>query len=67
MTNGMDASAMTDGFHLVVDALKLNGIVDVGAYRAAGYNGLRIGMFPAIEPSDVEALTACVDWVVDRL
>ena len=28
----------------------LNGIVDVGAYRAAGYNGLRVGMFPAIEP-----------------
>jgi phosphoserine aminotransferase len=51
----------------VVRALKLNGIVDVGAYRAAGYNGLRVGMFPAIEPSDVEALTACVDWVVDRL
>jgi phosphoserine aminotransferase len=51
----------------VVKALRLNGIVDVGAYRAAGYNGLRIGMFPAIEPTDVEALTACIDWVVDRL
>jgi phosphoserine aminotransferase len=51
----------------VVRALKLNGMVDVGAYRAAGYNGLRVGMFPAIEPGDVEALTACIDWVVDRL
>jgi phosphoserine aminotransferase len=51
----------------VVKALKLNGILDVGAYRAAGYNGLRVGMFPAIEPSDVEALTACIDWIVDRL
>jgi phosphoserine aminotransferase len=51
----------------VVKALKLNGIVDVGAYRAAGYNGLRVGMFPAIEPGDVEALTACIDWIVDRL
>jgi phosphoserine aminotransferase len=51
----------------VTKALRLNGIVDVGAYRAAGYNGLRVGMFPAIEPSDVEALTACVDWIVDRL
>lgn len=51
----------------VVKALRLNGIVDVGAYRAAGYNGLRVGMFPAIEPADVEALTACVDWIVDRL
>jgi phosphoserine aminotransferase len=51
----------------VVKALRINGIVDVGAYRAAGYNGLRIAMFPAIEPSDVEALTACIDWLVDRL
>jgi phosphoserine aminotransferase len=51
----------------VVKALKLNGIVDVGAYRAAGYNGLRVGLFPAIEPSDVEALTTCIDWIVDRL
>jgi phosphoserine aminotransferase len=51
----------------VVKALKLNGIIDVGAYRAAGYNGLRVGLFPAIEPSDVEALTQCIDWIVDRL
>jgi phosphoserine aminotransferase len=51
----------------VVNALRLNGILDVGAYRAAGYNGLRVGMFPAIEPADVEALTACVDYIVDRL
>jgi phosphoserine aminotransferase len=50
----------------VVKALKANGIVDVAAYRAAGYNGLRVGMFPAIEPADVEALTACIDWVVER-
>jgi phosphoserine aminotransferase len=51
----------------VTKALRLNGIVDTEAYRAAGYNGLRVGMFPAIEPGDVEALTACIDWVVDRL
>ena len=47
--------------------MRLNGIGDVEAYRAAGYNGLRVGMFPAIEPTDVEALTACIDWIVDRL
>jgi phosphoserine aminotransferase len=52
---------------MVTKALRLAGIVDVEAYRAAGYNGLRVGMFPAIEPSDVEALTSCIDWVVDRL
>ena len=51
----------------VVKALKTNGIVDVAAYRAAGYNGLRVGLFPAIEPADVEALTACIDYVVERL
>jgi phosphoserine aminotransferase len=51
----------------VTKALRINGIVDVEAYRAAGYNGLRVGMFPAIEPTDVEALTGCVDWIVDRL
>jgi phosphoserine aminotransferase len=51
----------------VVKALRQNGIVDVGAYRAAGYNGLRVGMFPAIDPADVEALTGCIDWVVDHL
>ncbi|HEX5395959.1 MAG TPA: phosphoserine transaminase [Candidatus Limnocylindria bacterium] len=50
----------------VVKALRANGILDVGAYRAAGYNGLRVGLFPAIDPADVEALTACIDWVVDR-
>ncbi|HVV76956.1 MAG TPA: phosphoserine transaminase [Mycobacteriales bacterium] len=51
----------------VTKVLRQNGILDVGAYRAAGYNGLRVGMFPAIDPTDVEALTACIDWVVDRL
>jgi phosphoserine aminotransferase len=56
----VDAAAVTK-------ALRLNGIVDIEAYRAAGYNGIRVGMFPAIEPSDVEALTGCIDWIVDRL
>jgi phosphoserine aminotransferase len=51
----------------VSKALRLNGIVDTEAYRAAGYNGIRVGMFPAIEPADVESLTSCIDWIVDRL
>lgn len=51
----------------VTKVLRSNGIVDTEAYRGAGYNGLRIGMFPAVDPDDVEALTACVDWVVERL
>jgi phosphoserine aminotransferase len=46
--------------------LRENGIVDVEPYRKLGRNQLRIGMFPAIEPDDVRALTACIDWVVER-
>ena len=45
-------------------ALRANGIVDVEPYRKLGRNQLRIGMFPSVEPDDVEALTACIDWVV---
>jgi phosphoserine aminotransferase len=48
-------------------ALRANGIVDVEPYRKLGRNQLRIGMFPAIDPDDVEALTACIDWVVENV
>jgi phosphoserine aminotransferase len=51
----------------VAKTLRANGIVDVEPYRKLGRNQLRIGMFPAIEPADVEALTACVDWVVGNM
>ena len=37
------------------------------SYRKLGRNQLRIGMFPAVEPDDVAALTRCIDHVVDRL
>jgi phosphoserine aminotransferase len=50
----------------VAATLRANGIVDVEPYRKLGRNQLRIGMFPAVEPADVEALTACVDWVVEN-
>jgi phosphoserine aminotransferase len=46
--------------------LRANGIVDVEPYRKLGRNQLRIAMFPATEPSDVQALTACIDWVLER-
>ena len=45
-------------------ALRANGIVDTDSYRKLGRNQLRIGMFPAIDPADVEALTACLDHLV---
>jgi phosphoserine aminotransferase len=51
----------------VAKVLRANGIVDTEPYRKLGRNQLRIGMFPAVEPADVSALTACVDWVVERL
>ena len=48
-------------------ALRANGIVDTDGYRKLGRNQLRIGMFPAVEPADIEALTACIDYLVERL
>jgi phosphoserine aminotransferase len=47
--------------------LRENGIVDTGAYAKLGRNQLRIGTFPAVDPADVEALTACLDYVLERL
>jgi hypothetical protein len=47
--------------------LRENGIVDTESYRKLGRNQLRIGLFPAVEPADVAALTACIDFVVERL
>jgi phosphoserine aminotransferase len=47
--------------------LRENGIVDTESYRKLGRNQLRIGMFPAVDPDDVAALTACIDYVVERL
>jgi phosphoserine aminotransferase len=46
--------------------LRANGIVDVEPYRKLGRNQLRVAMFPATDPADVQALTACVDWVLER-
>ena len=49
----------------VAATLRANGIVDTEPYRKLGRNQLRIGMFPAVEPDDVRALTACIDYVVE--
>jgi phosphoserine aminotransferase len=51
----------------VAATLRANGVVDIEPYRKLGRNQLRIGMFPAVEPADVEALTACIDWVVENV
>ena len=60
LDDGVDGKA-------VAATLRANGIVDVEPYRKLGRNQLRVAMFPAIEPADVKALTACVDWVVERM
>jgi phosphoserine aminotransferase len=57
-----DVDALT-----VARVLRRNGIVDTESYRKLGRNQLRIGMFPAVEPEDLSALTACIDHVVERL
>jgi phosphoserine aminotransferase len=46
--------------------LRANGIVDTEPYRKLGRNQLRIGMFPAVDPADVESLTACIDWLIEN-
>jgi phosphoserine aminotransferase len=51
----------------VAAALRANGIVDTEPYRKLGKNQLRIGMFPAVDPSDIDALTASIDYVVANL
>ena len=56
---GVDAAALAA-------TLRANGIVDVEPYRKLGRNQLRIAMFPATDPADVQALTACIDWVLER-
>ncbi|HEX5597519.1 MAG TPA: phosphoserine transaminase [Micromonosporaceae bacterium] len=57
---GVDATA-------IAKTLRANGIVDTEPYRKLGRNQLRIALFPAVEPADVSALTACIDYVIDRL
>lgn len=58
--DGVDAT-------VVCAALRANRIVDTDSYRKLGRNQLRVGMFPAVDPNDVAALTACIDFVVEAL
>jgi phosphoserine aminotransferase len=50
----------------LASTLRANGIVDTEPYRKLGRNQLRVGMFPAVDPGDIEALTACIDWVLEN-
>ena len=51
----------------VCTILRENGVVDIEPYRKLGRNQIRVGMYPSVDPADVQALTACVDYVVERL
>jgi phosphoserine aminotransferase len=51
----------------VATVLRRHGVVDVEPYRKLGRNQLRVAMYPAVDPEDVLALTACIDHVVERL
>jgi phosphoserine aminotransferase len=51
----------------IAAVLRANGIVDTEPYRKLGRNQLRIAMYPAVDPADIEALTHCIDWVVENL
>ena len=51
----------------IAKVLRANGIVDTEPYRKLGRNQLRVAMFPAIDPADVQALTACIDYVIEQL
>ena len=51
----------------IAAVLRENGVLDTEPYRKLGRNQLRVGMFPAVDPDDVSALTACIDHVVERL
>jgi phosphoserine aminotransferase len=63
----------TINFDNAIDATKIaatlraNGVVDTEPYRKLGKNQLRVGMFPAVDPADVDALTQCIDYVVAAL
>lgn len=52
---------------VVAKTLRANGVVDTEPYRKLGRNQLRIAMYPAIDPSDIELLTKSIDYVVDAL
>jgi phosphoserine aminotransferase len=63
-TIDFDDSVWAEGLSTI---LRKNGIVDTESYRKLGRNQLRIALFPAIDPEDVEALTHCIDYIVERL
>ena len=61
----IDFDEQTDAAEIAA-TLRANGIVDVEPYRKLGRNQLRVAMFPATDPADVQALTACIDYILEQ-
>jgi phosphoserine aminotransferase len=55
------------GAAAVCRALRANGILDTEPYRRLGRNQLRIAMYPAVDPADLDTLTRAIDWLVARI
>ena len=64
MTIDLDASVPSEALR---GHLRANGIVDVDPYRSLGRNQIRVGTFPNVPAEDVAALTACIDYVAERM
>ncbi|BDZ61945.1 phosphoserine aminotransferase [Demequina sediminis] len=47
--------------------LRANGVVDIDPYRKLGRNQIRVGVYPAVDPRDVESLVQCMDYLVEKL
>jgi len=62
----IDFDESIDAAHLAA-VLRANGVVDVEPYRKLGRNQLRVAMYPAIDPADVQALTTSIDYAVAAL
>lgn len=64
VTIDLDASVPSEALR---GHLRANGIVDVDPYRSLGRNQIRVGTFPNVPAEDVAALTACIDYVAERM
>jgi phosphoserine aminotransferase len=51
----------------IAKVLRANGVVDVDPYRKLGRNQLRVATFTSTDQADIEALIACIDYVVAEL
>jgi phosphoserine aminotransferase len=63
-TIDFDASIDTKA---LIKVLNAHGIVDIDPYRSLGRNQLRIGVYASVDPDDVSALLASIDYVMERL